>query len=112
MAKFLDPAGRTLRDATKEMKSFTCEFILFPEKWSTYPNRVANLQWKRIKFDGSIRANLPKDQFGIYSFVLEPGIASHSAVGYLLYVGKAERQSLRSRCSAYLNEPNNPKGRP
>lgn len=109
--KFVDPAGRSRRSATREMKDFTCRFILFPEKWVAYPGRVAVLKWQRVKFDANIRRRLPADKHGIYSFILEPAVAAHSAVGYMLYIGKADKLSLRDRCSKYLYEAHDPKGR-
>ena len=48
---------------------------------------------------------------GIYSFVIQPGIASHPHGSYLMYIGKA-KHNLRERFKAYRSEQNNPEGRP
>jgi hypothetical protein len=80
-----------------------------PILWTEYANLA--LTWRRVRFDGAGVRRLPNDKCGIYTFVAEPAVAGHSAVGYLLYVGETERQSLRERCSSYLNERGKAKGR-
>lgn len=36
--------------------------------------------------------------------MVQPGIANHPAISYLLYVGKVEKQGFRDRFRQYLNE--------
>jgi hypothetical protein len=55
-----------------------------------------------VHFGETTRQQVPNDQAGVYSFVAKPGIADHHAIGYLLYVGKVERQTFRDRYAQYL----------
>lgn len=75
--------------------------ILSPKHWATF-NMPNTLNWKITKFDSANAGNVPATQFGVYSFVVQPGIAGHSACSYLMYVGKAEDQSLRKRFHQYF----------
>ena len=86
-------------------------FILHPELWTNCPINTQQLTWSKIKFSKSNVKTLPNDKFGIYSFIAEPQVAGHTAIGYLLYVGKAQDQSLQSRVTSYLYESNKAKPR-
>ncbi len=95
-----------------EAKSHKIDFYLWPEMWRQYSKSVRQaLRWRIYLFDKNEVLNIP-DQKGVYTFVIQPGIASHPACSYLMYVGKAVRKTLRDRFKDYLNEINNPKGRP
>lgn len=85
--------------------------ILSPNRWSRYVEVVA-LNWTIVKFNKTERLKIPNNKSGLYSFVVQPGIAAHPACSHLLYVGKTERQSLRTRFMQYFNEKNKPRGRP
>ena len=87
------------------------KFILHPGLWSSFQPIVPTLKWQRVKFTAGGVKNLPDNKFGIYSFIAEPNVAGHSAVGYLLYVGKAQEQSLQDRVTSYLYEKNKRKSR-
>jgi hypothetical protein len=86
-------------------------FILHPELWTACPQMTPPLKWTRIRFSKSAVTQLPNNKYGIYSFIAEPQIAGHNAVGYLLYLGKAQDQSLQARVSSYLYEANKAKPR-
>jgi len=85
--------------------------ILSPEHWATFANEVS-LSWVLVRFDKSQNSLIPDDRAGVYTFVVKPGIADHPECAYLLYVGKAENQSLRERFTQYFYERNARKGRP
>lgn len=76
--------------------------VLSPEHWESFslPHR---LNWTATKFDKGNAGQIPNDRMGVYSFVVQPGIAEHTACSYLMYVGKAERQSLRERFLQYFD---------
>lgn len=74
--------------------------ILYPRAWAGFSSAIS-LQWSKVLFSPAGVAQVPKDEAGIYSFVVQPGIANHPACSYLLYVGKTER-SFRVRYSEYL----------
>ena len=78
-------------------------FILHPDQWQAYPNRV-KLEWKEVKFDAENKALLPPDKKGIYSFIVQPGIVGYPLFAYPLYVGMTEKQSFRDRYQQYLRE--------
>lgn len=74
--------------------------ILFPRAWEAFVPPV-QLQWEKIPFDPSRAKDVPNDKKGVYSFVVQPGIASHPACSYLLYVGMTGR-NFRVRYREYL----------
>ena len=86
-------------------------FILHPGLWNAFPPMAPSLTWTKIKFSNTTVRNLPNNKYGIYSFIAEPQIAGHNAIGYLLYVGKAQDQSLRDRVTSYLYESQKTKPR-
>ena len=79
--------------------------ILSPEHWAGF-NSPNGLQWTIEKFEKNSTKNIPSNQFGVYSFLVQPGIAGHSACSYLMYVGKAENQSLQQRFTQYFGHLN------
>lgn len=84
--------------------------VLSPIQWNNYKHSET-LDWHYVQFNSTEVNSIPDDEMGIYTFVVCPSIANHPC-SYLLYVGKAERQSLRKRVKQYLYEKKNPKGRP
>ena len=77
--------------------------ILSPRHWADYTCQV-NLNWQPIPFSADRVADVPNDARGVYTFVVQPGIANHPQCSYLLYVGKVERQVFRDRYRQYLRE--------
>lgn len=75
--------------------------VLSPAHWGKF-SLPHKLTWTRIKFSRENAGDVPGDKSGVYSFLVHPGIANHDACGYLMYVGKAEKQSLRARFKQYL----------
>jgi hypothetical protein len=41
---------------------------------------------------------------GVYTFLVQPGIANHPCCSYLLYVGETKNQDFRRRYQQYLRE--------
>lgn len=74
--------------------------ILFPPAWEACVLSV-NLSWQIVPFDAARVRDVPDNQRGIYSFVVQPGIANHPACSYLLYVGQTAR-NFRVRYKEYL----------
>lgn len=92
-------------------KSFTKRFILWPRQWClSPPDDLKDVEWKSVPFDESNLASLPNTP-GVYAFIVKPSVCNLSGVGYLMYIGKAEGQSLSTRCSQYLQEPRKKKPR-
>ena len=76
--------------------------VLSPSHWRAFSPPPLKLIWRITKFDPSNVKYVPANQNGVYSFVVDPGIADHPACAYLVYVGKAEDQSLRARFKQYF----------
>ena len=105
------PAIQARREITGDLIKYNVSsMILSPTRWSNY-NNPTPLNWQRIKFVQENLDRVPDDAFGIYTFIVDAGVANHPHCSYLLYLGKAEKQSLRDRIRQYFYEPNNPKGR-
>lgn len=98
-----------LIDERDQRKIHTREFILWPQKWTAY-NLPDLFDWEIHPFQPNQIKNIPSEP-GIYSFVIQPGIASHAHCSYLMYIGRTER-TLRVRFGEYLRDRNNPKSRP
>jgi hypothetical protein len=80
-------------------------FIHSPAMWAecTLPVQLA---WSRpVPFTRDNLENVPPDQYGVYSFVLEPNFSGPPKSAYLLYVGKTEEnRGFRRRYQDYLYE--------
>lgn len=85
-------------------------FSLWPQQWVAY-NLPDLFHWEIHPFQRDQTENIPSEP-GIYSFVIQPGIASHPSCSYLMYIGKTAR-TLQQRFKEYFNEQQNAaKGRP
>jgi hypothetical protein len=98
-----------LRADIKEGGYFAQMFILWPKQWLAY-DAVCHLDWKSIPYKKTRLGALPARP-GVYAFVACPSTADLADCHYLLYVGKAEDQTLRVRCKQYLYECRRPKPR-
>ena len=100
-----------LRERTerKELKAHTWPLTMWPQRWASY-NLPDQFNWEIYPFRRDQTNNIP-NQPGIYSFVVQPGIASYSYCSYLMYIGKTMRP-LQERFKEYFLEQNNPAGRP
>jgi excinuclease UvrABC nuclease subunit len=77
--------------------------LLSPAHWKAC-KLPQKLSWEWTKFTRSNSRDVPNDKSGVYSFLVQPGIADHPACSYLMYVGKAEKQSLRERFNQYFRD--------
>lgn len=109
----LDLAAREARQkAEKDFRYYNVKrFILHPGQWAHYAAGGTPLTWQRVQFSVLNRASVPNNEVGIYSFVVEPSIANHPSVRYLVYIGKTDRQDFRTRYDQYLAEPEKVKRR-
>ena len=57
-----------------------------------------------MPFSNASAKAIPNKQHGLYSFVLCPNIAAHPKNHVVLYVGKADKTTLRQRFRHYLQE--------
>ena len=83
--------------------------VLSPKLWADCKLSIP-LHWTVVKYDKSEKDKLPKTT-GVYTFIVKPGIANHPECSYLLYVGKTDQQTLRTRFLQYFSEAKKKKGR-
>jgi hypothetical protein len=76
--------------------------VLSPFQWAGC-SLPANLTWEAVKFNSSNLRAIPIT-CGVYTFLVQPGIANHPCCSYLLYVGQTEKQDFRRRYKQYLRE--------
>lgn len=76
--------------------------VLSPHQWRTYQLRTP-LQWEKIRFTPANAQHVPQRR-GVYSFVIQPGIANHPCCSHLMYIGQTEAQNFRTRYRQYLRE--------
>ena len=107
----------TLNDFARAKKSQSVlrdhrvdRFLLVPAQWSKFRTRVT-LNWSRVKFHKSSIPSVPNNRRGVYTLVVEPEIAAHPAISYLMYVGLVDTSDLRTRFKSYLREPKKKKPR-
>ena len=105
------PAAFDLVDKIKEAEYAQWPFVLRPSAWHSFGSAV-QFNSSKVKFDDPYINSVPDDEMGVYSFVVEPGIANHPACSYLVYIGMTGRQTFRDRYKQYLKEPYQPKARP
>lgn len=83
-------------------------FWLVPQRRTAFAHAAA-LTWTPVHLSAAGKTTIP-DTPGVYSLVLQPGIAHHGTCCYLMYIGKSD--SLARRFSEYLKRERRPSGRP
>jgi hypothetical protein len=101
--------GTYLIDQQDQLITYQYTFFMSPQRWAAY-NLADPFNWEIYPFQQDQVENVPSEP-GIYSFVIQPGIATHPACSYLMYIGKTER-TLRQRFREYCREQQNVEGRP
>jgi len=89
-----------------QLRAHTRHFILWPRQWQTYQGIHP---WTIKTLHENYTRQIPVSS-GIYTLILEPGIAGHNSCSYLMYVGKTS--SLRRRFGDYLRKEREESGRP
>ena len=95
-------------DLIKEAKFHTHSVVLWPARWQEYIHSDG-FSWQVFPFDTGSTQNVP-DSPGVYAFCVHPNVAALDA-RYVMYIGETER-SLRTRFREYLDESEDPSGRP
>ncbi len=90
---------------SNELRTFELKrVILSPTAWSDLALPVS-LAWKVCHFASTAPGSIPKDLRGVYTFVIQPGIAAHPHCSVLAYVGFARGiKGFRARYTAYRAE--------
>ncbi len=84
------------------------EFTLLPRLWREYPT-TQTFSWNMVPLSSDHKLDVPEHP-GVYTLLVQPGIAGHPACSFLMYVGRAK--SLRSRFHNYLSQEKRVNGRP
>ena len=84
-----------------DLKARSVKFVLMPEAWNGFVDNLFPCSWQITKLDENGK-NDPRlaGRAGIYTLLVQPGIAAHSACSYLMYVGQTK--NLRKRFYNYL----------
>ena len=91
--------------AQDEYGAHVWDICLWPRQWRTCDPGLS-LPWQNVELDNNQRSKVPQ-YAGIYSLVVQPRIAGHTACSYLMYVGQTE--NLRRRFNQYLTTERRPK---
>ena len=91
---------------TGQLRAHARRFILWPRQWQTYS---LTHKWTIEPLNTSRVRKIPASS-GIYTILLQPGIAGHISCSYLMYVGKTK--SLRRRFGEYLRKERKRTARP
>jgi hypothetical protein len=112
----LNPKGHDLLNRVHEMKTDGCTIgpvLCIPPFWKQYvPHSSISWTWRTLKFLPSNKGQVPDDRHGLYSFIVDPGLANHPHTTLLLYIGKADRMSFRQEFARYFSEIRNMKRLP
>ena len=106
-APLIESAADLLK-VVEEFRGHTHEITLVPRLWNSYAGKKV-VTWSSHLLSKSERPQIP-DKPGIYTFLVQPGVATHPANSCLVYVGKAA--SLRDRSGDYLTRERRIAGRP
>jgi hypothetical protein len=104
-------AARKVHDLIEQQDALHARavtFILWPKKWLSYHDSTIR-GWRVFRLHKAERRRIPS-RSGIYTLLVQPGVARHPACSYLMYVGQAV--SLKQRFGQYLNRERRASGRP
>ena len=89
------------------VKQFTEPFVLCPKFWKAF-NCAHISKWSLLKLKAGL--NKPPNKAGIYSLLVQPGVASHPVCSFLVYIGQTV--DLARRFGEYLGAERSENGRP
>lgn len=90
-----------------EYKNHVWEVCLWPAQWENFDAQL-RLRWQSVDLDSSSRSTVPGEP-GVYSLLVQPGIANHAECSYLMYIGKTI--NLRTRFGKYLTSEKSERGK-
>ena len=94
----MPPTPTDLVAQQNEYQNHLWSMCLWPSQWKSC-KPPASLNWESVELNKTHQAKVPAAP-GIYSLLVQPGIANHGDCSYLMYLGKAS--SLRTRFGNYL----------
>lgn len=104
MKAFGDPT-ELVESVDEAKKHIVPRVIFWRRRWEEFsPPPGIEWKWQSVPFAKRSAKKVPDKEHGLYTFVLCPKVAAHPKNHLVLYVGKAERTSLRKRFQHYLQE--------
>lgn len=94
----MPPSPADLVALQNEYQNHVWPICLWPAQWET-GDPALQLSWESVVLNSEHRSRVP-DATGLYSLVVQPGIAGHSGCSYLMYLGQTE--NLHRRFGDYL----------
>ena len=104
MKAFVKPTD--LVEAIDDAKSHVMQRVIFwKQRWTAFaPPAGIAWNWTSVPFAPASANVVPNNQHGLYTFVLTPNVAAHPKNHFVLYVGKADKTTLRTRFQHYFQE--------
>lgn len=79
--------------------------IFWKRRWIEFaPPAGIAWNWISVPFESTSAQAVPNNEHGLYTFVLCPKVAAHPKHQVILYVGKADKTTLRQRFQHYIQE--------
>ncbi len=105
--RFSMAAPRTPHDLVRAIdreKADHTTFTLSPRNWRGFRSASANSSWLIVPFKESAAAQIPSNDHGIYTFVIDPKVCGHHRNSFVAYVGKADKMTIRARFLSYFQD--------
>lgn len=104
MKAFSDPDN--FIEAVDEAKAHLISRVIFwKRRWGEFQAPVGIAwNWVSVPFENHSAKQVPNDRHGLYTFLLCPRVAGHPHNSFILYVGKADKSTLRERFQQYFQE--------
>lgn len=79
--------------------------IFWKKRWEEFaPPAGIVWNWISVPFENAAVKAVPNKKHGLYTFVLCPNVATHPENHIVLYIGKAQKTTLRQRFRHYFQE--------
>jgi len=103
----MEPKHVDLVAEQDEYHNHLWEMCLWPSQWEKFDQQL-RLEWQSVALDKNSKSTVPTEP-GVYSLLVQPGIANHAECSYLMYVGQAI--NLRTRFGKYLTTERKRRGK-
>ncbi|MBF0407875.1 MAG: GIY-YIG nuclease family protein [Candidatus Riflebacteria bacterium] len=102
----IQPEAQDMCNDYEMLQNCIIDKVFFcPQQWKRFsPPAGVDIVWDIVPFQIESRDKVPDKANGIYSFVITPNVADHPLNSLLIYIGKADKMSLRKRFMSYFNE--------
>ena len=95
-------------DSDDIQKHTFLKVVFWPKLWGEFSTPSGHRwRWRTIPFTQRSARRIPDTLHGVYAFVIHPRIVRHPGYRFIVYVGKADRMSIRERFLSYFNNKKN-----